>query len=212
MNTQEIKKLIQTRNIKLIQIHFPDLMGKLRVFHVPAQRFLKDDLLTNGTRFDGSTVGFQKVEKSDMIAVPDPDTFLPLPHEPDEALIRANLFDVDMNPYRAGPRYILQRAIEKAHSEGFTTVLISPEMEFYVFNHSQEKFKEIKANEGYFVPSPLDNAKNYRKELSDALTASGYHVKYQHHETGKSQHEIEIKDLDALAAADFCSFFKFIAL
>jgi len=40
---------------------------------------------------------------------------------------------------------------------------------------------------------------------------SGYHVKYHHHETGKSQHEIEIKELEAMAAADFCSYFKYVA-
>ncbi|MFH1101560.1 MAG: glutamine synthetase beta-grasp domain-containing protein [Methanobacteriota archaeon] len=85
-----------------MQIHFTDLMGVLRVFRVPAERFLKDDLLKKGSRFDGSSIGFRKVEKSDMIALPDPDTFLPLPHMPGEALIRANLYDVDMNPYRAG--------------------------------------------------------------------------------------------------------------
>jgi glutamine synthetase len=84
-------------------------------------------------------------------------------------------------------------------------------MEFYAFNDSQQKYKEEKPNEGYFLPSPIDNAKDYRKQLSDVLMKSGYHVKYHHHETGKSQHEIEIKELDAMAAADFCSYFKFVS-
>ena len=95
MNQQQIKKEIEAHHIRWIQIHFTDLMGGLRVFHVPAIRFLKDDVLGKGSRFDGSSVGFRKVERSDMIAVPDPDTFLVLPHLEGEALVRANLCDVD---------------------------------------------------------------------------------------------------------------------
>ena len=89
--------------------------------------------------------------------------------------------------------------------------MISPEVEFYVFNHNESKFTEIKENQGYFIAPPLDNAKEYRKKLSDALMECGYPVKYHHHESGKSQHEIEIDDLDAIHAADFCCFFKYIA-
>jgi glutamine synthetase len=211
MSLQQIRKEIQAHHVRWIQVHFTDLMGGLRVFHIPTDRFFKDDILHKGSRFDGSSVGFRKVERSDMIAVPDPDTFLLLPHREGEALIRANLFDVDYNPYRAGPRQILQRAADTAKSQGYDKVMISPEIEFYVFNHNESKNTEIKANQGYFVPPPLDNANDYRKKLSDVLMTCGYQVKYHHHESGKSQHEIEIKDLDATPAADFCSFFKFVA-
>jgi glutamine synthetase len=211
MNQQQIKKEIEAHKVRWIQIHFTDLMGGLRVFHVPAERFLKDELLMKGSRFDGSSVGFRKVERSDMIALPDPETFLVLPHLEGEALIRADLYDVELNPYRAGPRHILKRAIEKSQAQGYDAVMISPEVEFYVFNHSEGKRTEINANQGYFVPPPLDNAKEYRKKLSDVLMACGYQVKYHHHESGKSQHEIEIKELDAIPAADFCSFFKYVS-
>jgi glutamine synthetase len=211
MNQQQIKKEIETHHIRWIQIHFSDLIGGLRVFHVPADRFIKDDVLVKGSRFDGSSVGFRKVERSDMLAVPDPDTFLVLPHLEGEALIRANLCDVDYNPYRAGPRHILHRAVDTAKSQGFDNIMISPEIEFYVIDHNANKLNEIKENQGYFIAPPLDNAKEYRKKLSDILMACGCQVKYHHHESGKSQHEIEIAELNAIPAADFCCFFKYIA-
>ncbi|MBN1861805.1 MAG: glutamine synthetase [Candidatus Thermoplasmatota archaeon] len=211
MSNQHIKKEIESRHIRWIQVHFTDLMGGLRVFHFPASRFIEDDILTKGSRFDGSSVGFRKVERSDMIAVPDSATFLFLPHLDSEALIRADLYDVDHNPYRAGPRHILKRATETAKNHGYDNIMISPEIEFYVFNHNENKFTEIKANQGYFIAPPLDVAKEYRKKLSDVLMACGYPVKYHHHESGKSQHEIEIADLAVIPAADFCSFFKYIS-
>jgi len=211
MSYQQINKEIETHHIRWIQIHFTDLMGGLRVFYVPADRFIKDDVLTKGSRFDGSSVGFRKVERSDMLAVPDPSTFLVLPHLEGEALIRANLSDVDLNPYRAGPRHILQRAVEMAKSRGFDSIMISPEIEFYILNHNENKFTEIKANQGYFITPPLDNAKEYRHRLSDILMTCGCQIKYHHHESGKSQHEIEITELDAIPAADFCCLFKYLA-
>ena len=211
MNLQQIKKQVETKKIRWIQLHFTDLMGGLRVVHIPADRFLKDDLIKKGLRFDGSSVGFRKVEKSDMLALPDPDTFMFLPHEDDEALIRADLYDTELKPYRAGPRHILKRALETAKKQGYDKVMISPEMEFYAFNNHEEKYTQIKENEGYFISPPLDTAKNYRKKLADVLIACGYQVKYHHHETGKSQHEVEVKAMDAITAADFCCYFKYLA-
>lgn len=211
MNQQQIKKEIETHHIKWIQIHFTDLIGSLRVFYVPANRFINDDVLAKGSRFDGSSVGFRKVERSDMLAVPDPETFLVLPHLEGEALIRANLCDVDYNPYRAGPRHILQRAVDTTKNEGFDSIRISPEIEFYAFSHNENKFTETKANQGYFIAPPLDDAKEYRNRLSNILMSCGCHIKYHHHESGQSQHEIEVAELEAISAADFCCLFKCLA-
>lgn len=211
MNKAKIKELIDKKQIKWIQVHFTDLLGGLRVIHIPADRFLTDDVLSKGINFDGSSVGFRRVEKSDMIALPDRETFKPIPYEKDEAMIRADLYDTEYIPYRAGPRNILKNAIKMAKKNGYDTVMISPEMEFCCFKKSIDEDNDLKESISYLSPSPLDDLKEYRKKLSDVLVASGYQVKYHHHEKGKFQHEIEVKGLEALDAADFCSYFKFVA-
>ena len=211
VSMKTITESIEKNKIQWIQVHFTDIMGGLRVLHIPASRFLESKLLKKGLRFDGSSVGFRKVEKSDMVALPDADTFRLLPHEEDEALIRADLYDTALNPYRAGPRNILKKAVETAKTHGYDTVSISPEMEFYVFDDSKESLYDIAEIEGYFIPPPIDNVKDFRKKLSNLLMESEYKVTYHHHETGKCQHEVEIKGLDAVAAADFCMYFKFLA-
>ncbi len=211
MSESKIKELIDNKTIKWIQVHFTDLLGGLRVLHIPADRFLSDDILSKGINFDGSSVGFRRVEKSDMIALPDQETFKLLPYEKDEAMIRANLYDTKYDLYRACPRNILKKAIEIAKKNGFDNVMISPEMEFSCFNKSTEEENNLKESISYFAPPPLDNLKEFRKKLSDVLMESGYQVKYHHHEKGIYQHEIEVKELGALDAADFCSYFKFVA-
>ena len=207
----KIKEQIDKKHIKWIQVHFTDLIGNLRVLHIPADRFLIDDVISKGINFDGSSVGFRRVEKSDMIALPESDTFKIIPYEKDEAMIRANLYDTNYTPYRAGPRNILKRAIDKAKTKGYDKVMISPEMEFSCFKKSTDEENGFTDNTPYFSPPPLDDLKEYRKKLSDVINESGYQVKYHHHEKGKFQHEIEVKELEALEAADFCSYFKFIA-
>jgi glutamine synthetase len=89
--------------------------------------------------------------------------------------------------------------------------MISPEIEFYAFSNNENKITETKANQGYFIAPPLDNAKEYRNRLSDILMTCGCHIKYHHHESGKSQHEIEVTELEAIPAADFCCLFKYLA-
>jgi len=211
MSKANIKKIIDEKHIKWVQVHFTDLLGGTRVVHIPANQFLADDMLSKGVNFDGSSVGFRRVEKSDMIALPDPETFRPIPYEQDEAIIRANLYDTEHNSYRAGPRNILIKAIEHAKKNGYDKVMISPEMEFSCFKKSAEDEDGFKQGATYFSPPPIDDLKNYRKELSNVLMESGYQVKYHHHEKGKFQHEVEVKSLEALHAADFCSYFKFVA-
>jgi len=84
-----------------------------------------------------------------MMALPDLSTFMLLPHEKDEAMVRADLYDTEYNPYRADPRSILKKAVEKAKKEGYDKVMISPEMEFCCFNKSADQESDIWDSVGY---------------------------------------------------------------
>lgn len=210
MDKNTIKNLIEKNNIQWIQLHFTDLIGRLRVVHIPANQFIKN-VLTNGVGFDGSSVGIASVEKSDMIAMPDPKTFLILPHEKNEARIIADILDSSKKPFFGDPRYILKKAKEEVLNYGFDEIRFSPEMEFYVFKYNEESSYENNEKQGYFSPSPLDDAKEFRKTLSEMIIKSGYEIKYHHHESGKYQHEVEINSLDVIDAADYCIYFKYLS-
>jgi len=209
MDKDKIKVLIEKNNIRWIQIHFTDLLGKLRVLHIPSEGFL-NDAFKDGISFDGSSVGFTNVEKSDLLVVPDKKTFIVLPHEEDEARLIANIYDTSGKPFLSDPRYILSRAIQKAKEQGYDEIKISPEIEFYILNKYERDY-EIEEKKGYFIAPPFDIAKNYRRELAEALMKSGYSIKYHHHETGRYQQEIEIKTVNAIEAADFCIYLKYLA-
>ena len=211
MQRSTISDAIKENNVKWIQVHFTDILGGLRVVHIPSDRFLEDHVLRQGCGFDGSSVGLKHVEKSDMIAIPDPETFHILPHEENEGRILADIFDTTYTPSQVDPRYALKRAVATAQKQGYDDVIIAPEMEFFVLPENQETLYKPLANRGYFVPPPIDGVKEFRKTLSELLIETGINVKYHHHENGRFQHEIEIKALSAIAAADFCMYFKYLS-
>jgi len=210
MSIDKIKKQIKENNIKWIQIHFTDLIGRLRSLNIPVEAFF-DGIIENGIGFDGSSVGFAKVEKSDMIVKPDIDSFLILPHEDDEARFIGEIYGLDDKAFPAGPRNILKKAINYSKKQGIDKILVSPELEFYVLTEHNQEQSKIVEQQGYFAPSSLDDCKFFRKTLSEFLNDSGYKIKYHHHELGLFQHEVEIKNLDVLDAADYCIYFKYLA-
>jgi len=211
MHAEVLKDKIKEQNIQWIQLHFTDLLGGLRAVHFPAEQFIKDDIITHGCGFDGSSVGVNRVEASDMLAVPDPNTFLILPHEHQEARILADIHDASHTPSVLDPRNVLKKAMRDAKEKGYDDVIIAPEMEFFILSDESENPYSPLANKGYFTPPPVDDVKDFRKELAEYLLKSNIDVKYHHHENGRYQHEIEIKSLTGVAAADFCMYFKYLS-
>ena len=210
MDSSELADVIKRENISWVQVHFTDLIGRLRVLYVQSDQFL-NGYWQDGVGFDGSSVGMAEVERSDMVAKPDLSTFMVLPHEEDEARVIANIFGADGKPCGADPRLILQRSIDRVCAAGFDRLVFSPEMEFYVIDAADEVENESIEHQGYCAPSSQDGVKGYRKQLSELLMGSGYEVKYHHHEKGRMQHEVEVQGMDVLAAADYCVFFKYLA-
>ncbi|MBU0498427.1 MAG: glutamine synthetase family protein [Candidatus Thermoplasmatota archaeon] len=210
MDSSELAEVVKKNDIQWIQVHFTDLIGRLRVLYVQVNQFL-EGYWEQGIGFDGSSVGLARVERSDLLAMPDLSTFMVLPHEEDEARVIANIYGSDGKPFPADPRRILQRAVGSIHDAGFERALFSPEMEFYVIDSSDEPEVETIERQGYCAPSSNDRVKPYRKQLSELLMGSGFQVKYHHHEKGRQQHEIEVQGMEVLGAADYCVFFKYLA-
>jgi len=71
---EDVKALVQERNIRFIRFWFTDILGQLKSFSINAAEL--DDAFEAGMGFDGSSItGFNAIEESDMIAMPDPSTF-----------------------------------------------------------------------------------------------------------------------------------------
>src|SRR5215212_11697064 len=119
----DVKALADERGIRFIRLWFTDILGQLKSFSISAEQL--DDAFEGGMGFDGSSItGFNAIEESDMIAMPDPSTFNVLPWRPEDegggvARMFADIRTPEGEPYEGDPRHILRRAEERMKSMGF---------------------------------------------------------------------------------------------
>jgi glutamine synthetase len=78
-----VLKTAKEHDVKFIRIWFTDILGILKSFAITVEEL--EGALEEGMGFDGSSIqGFARIDESDMVAMPDPDTFQLLPWRPRE--------------------------------------------------------------------------------------------------------------------------------
>jgi glutamine synthetase len=197
---KDVMELVRKHNVKFIRLWFTDIHGQLKSFAVPVDEL--EFAFNEGMGFDGSSIkGFARIDESDMIARPDPTTFVILPWRPKERAVArmfCDIYEPDGSPYKGDPRYVLKVNLEKAKQKGFT-FYVGPELEYFYFK--SDKNTETLDEGGYF-DYPLDAAEDLRRDTILALETMGIQVEYSHHEVAHSQHEIDLRYADALTMAD----------
>jgi glutamine synthetase len=208
LTADDVRAIVADREIRFIRMWFTDVLGQLKSFSINAAEL--DGALAAGMGFDGSSItGFNAIEESDMIALPDPTTFAVLPWRPEEQGVGRMFCDIltpERTPYEGDPRHILRRALRRSAEMGFDTFNVGPELEYFLFRDASGT--EPLDTGGYFDLTTLDAGSDVRRETSIALQALGIHVEYSHHEAGPSQHEIDIRYADALKTADDCMTYR----
>jgi glutamine synthetase len=197
-----VMNMAKEHDVKFIRLWFTDILGMLKSFAITVEEL--DNALTQGMGFDGSSIqGFARIDESDMIAMPDPDTFQLLPWRPKEHNAVARMFcDVlrpGGEPFEGDPMYVLKTNLKRAADMGFT-FYVGPELEYFYFRDS--KSTEVLDQGGYFDMTPLDVASDLRRETVLNLEEMGIGVEYSHHEVAASQHEIDMRYTDALTMAN----------
>jgi glutamine synthetase len=203
-----VLKRIKDEGIEHILFWFTDLEGHLKSFAItPAEM---EDALDDGMGFDGSSItGFNAIEESDMVAIPDPTSFQLMPRPLDEhgqplgAKVARMICDVvkpDGTPYEGDPRFILRLALERMKGMGFDQFNVGPELEYFLFADDQST--QTLDEGGYFSMTTQDAATEVRNDTIHALESMGIAIEYHHHEVGPSQHEIDMRFADALDMAD----------
>ena len=197
-----VLKMAKENDVKFIRLWFTDILGFLKSFAITVGEL--KGALEEGMGFDGSSIeGFARIDESDMVALPDPDTFQMLPWRPRETHAVARMFcDILMpggQPFEGDPRYVLKRNLKRAADLGYA-FYVGPELEYFYFRDSNGT--EPLDQGGYFDVTPRDAATDLRKETVITLEEMGIDVEYSHHEVAPSQHEIDMRYTDALTMAD----------
>ncbi|MEY2454671.1 MAG: glutamine synthetase [Acidimicrobiaceae bacterium] len=133
----EVLGLIRDEAIDIVDFRFCDLPGLMQHFSSPAHE-LTSDAFEEGLGFDGSSIrGFQEIQESDMILVPDPNTVVIDPFRTHRTL-NINCFvrdPITLEPYSRDPRYVAKKAEDHLVSTGLAdTCYFGPEAEFFIFD------------------------------------------------------------------------------
>src|ERR1700691_636618 len=138
LTAEDVISIVEERQIRFVRLWFTDILGQLKAFSINSSELR--DAFEAGMGFDGSSItGFNAIEESDMIAMPDPSTFSVLPWRPEEQGVGRMFCDVvppERPPYEGAPRHILRRAIKRAAEMGFDTFNVGPELEYFLFRDS----------------------------------------------------------------------------
>ena len=197
-----VLKMAKEHDVKFIKLWFTDILGMLKSFAITVEEL--EGALEEGMGFDGSSIqGFARIDESDMVALPDPDTFQLLPWRPREHRAVARMFCDILRPggetFEGDPRYVLKKNLKRAADMGYT-FYVGPELEYFYFKDSEGT--EPLDQGGYFDLTPRDAATDMRKETVLTLEDMGIGVEYSHHEVASSQHEIDMRYTNALTMAD----------
>ncbi|MGH9224747.1 MAG: glutamine synthetase beta-grasp domain-containing protein, partial [Acidimicrobiales bacterium] len=210
----DVLKLIKDSGVEIIDFRFCDLPGLMQHFSSPAHE-LTEEVFEEGLGFDGSSIrGFQEIQESDMILIPDANTAVVDPFT-EHATLNINCFvrdPVTGESYSRDPRYVARKAEDYLVSTGLAdTAYFGPEAEFYIFNdvrfhqdqhsamYSVDSVEGVwnsgkdenpnlgfkpRYKEGYFPVPPMDHFQDVRSEMIMVMERLGITVEIQHHEVG----------------------------
>ncbi len=238
---KSVAEVVKLREeVDMVDLRFTDLFGQWHHFSTPS-RELSEDMFEEGLGFDGSSIrGFQSINESDMILIPDPNSaFIDPVMETATLVLICEIYDpITRQPYTKDPRYVAKKAEEYLKSTGIADVAyFGPEAEFFLFDNvvyggtanaqyysvdSSEAWwnsgedldpnlgGQIPAKRGYFPTPPADTFQEVRTQMVKTLEEAGVFAEVHHHEVGVAQNEIDIR-FDALGlTADRLMIYKYI--
>jgi glutamine synthetase len=212
MTPKEVLAFAKEKGAKVVDIRFLDFPGVWQHFTVPMSEF-DESSFEDGFGFDGSSIrGWQPINASDMLVIPDPATAKIDPfYEIPTLVVIGNIVDpITRESYTRDPRFIAQKAEAYLKSTGIgDTAFIGPEAEFFIFDDIRfessrhRAFYEIDSVEGiwnsgrdegpnlgykprhkqgYFPVPPMDKFQDLRTEMMLVLEELGIAMECQHHE------------------------------
>ena len=207
-----VLRTVEERGIRLVRLWFTDVLGNLKSFAIsPAEM---ENALNDGMIFDGSAIdGFSRIQESDVLAIPDANTFEVLPWvDPKgaEARVFCDVAKLDGTPFGGDPRQVLRRNLDAAHKLGYQ-FYVAPDIEYFYFDPPTIDSRPVPLDEGgFFDLTSTDITSSLRKETIRTLETMSIPVEYSFHEDAPSQHEIDLRHTDALTMADSVMTFRLV--
>ncbi len=177
---KDVLALAKDSGAEFVDLRFCDLPGVMQHFSMPIHE-LTEDGFDAGYGFDGSSIrGFQEIQESDMLLIPDPTTAVMDPFR-EHATLNLNCFvrdPVTGDSYSRDPRFVLKKAEDYLKGTGIAdTAYFGPEAEFYIFD--QVRFDQNQYSGYYFLDSSEGVWNSGRDYELDGSPNLGYKPRYK---------------------------------
>src|SRR3990172_2220836 len=161
---QDVIKLAKEHKCVKVDLKFCDFVGLWQHLTIPMSE-LSEGIFEDGLGFDGSSIrGWQPINASDMLIMPDPDSAVidPILEYPTVSMI-CNVEDpITRESYSRDPRNIAQKAHAYLKSTGLgDEAYFGPEAEFFVFDDIRYS---VGANHAYYHLDSNEGAWNTGRE------------------------------------------------
>src|SRR5688572_155908 len=166
---KDVLDLAKKSDAQVVDFRFCDLPGLMQHFSVPISQ-LTEEGFEDGFGFDGSSIrGFQEIQESDMLLLPDPDAAYmdPFTAHPTIAIHCFVKDPVTGEMYSRDPRGIAKKAELYLKQTGIAEISYwGPELEFYIFDslrfdqNQHEGYYHIDAVEGIWNSGAEEGGKN----------------------------------------------------
>ena len=150
----DVLKMVKAESYEFVDLRFCDLPGQVQHFTIPVKQ-LTEEGFEEGFGFDGSSIrGFQAIQESDMLLMPDPSSAVDDPFRARKTLLLYCFVNDPLTgePYDRDPRYVAKKAEAYLKSTGIAdTSYWGPEAEFYIFDSA--RFGQNQHSAYYYVDS-----------------------------------------------------------
>ena len=204
--SSDLAALAEQSGTKFILALFVDLRGKPCAKLVPVEAV--DLLATEGVGFAGYAVGAmgQEPKDPDLMAIPDPASFTPIPFIKDGLAIVHCDPHVNGEPWPYAPRVILKALIQRATDAGFEP-WVGAEVEYFLLHRNGDGSLSV-ADAADTAAQPCYDARGVTRmydhltAISAAMNTLGWSNYANDHEDGNGQFEQNFQFADALTTAD----------
>lgn len=212
MTPKDFFAFAEKNGAKMVDLKFTDIFGAWQHCSYPIATW-DEGTFENGVGFDGSSIrGWQPIDSSDMLAVPDPSTVKldPFFKQPTVSVLADIVDPITKEDYNKDPRNVVKKGLAYLQQTGIAdSCFIGPEPEFFIFDdvrylsNQRGAMYEIDSSEaawntgrsdeanlghkvgykgGYFPVSPIDSYGDLRAEMVEELQNVGIVVEAHHHE------------------------------
>ncbi len=186
MTPREVLALIREREIQAVDLRFMDFPGTQKHFTIPA-RTLTEESFERGFSFDGSSLrGWQAINESDMLVVPQPDTAFVDPFMRQTLALTGNIQDpITRQDYARDPRNVARKADAYLKSTAIADVAcFGPEAEFFIFDNvrfdqnEHEGYYHVDSREGQWNRGRRERRRG-RGSDNGQISNSGYAIRHK---------------------------------